>query len=363
MRPTPLEDRHRALGATMTAFAGWEMPLDYGSVLAEHRAVREHCGVFDLTHLGTLVVTGADAEACVQRSLSNDAAALEPGRAQYSLCLSDAGGIVDDLLVYRLGAGFFVVPNAANTAAVLSALRQTAVRLSDARVADLKAGLAVLAVQGPASAQVCVAAGLDVEGLGYLDCRALPAAPSRAPDIADGVLARSGYTGERGYEVFAPLQDAPNLWDRIVAAGARPAGLAARDTLRLEMGYPLHGNDISPVTSPVEAGLSWAVKPGTGFVGEAAYLRAEAAGPSRRLRGLRLTGRGVPRAHCPVRRDGDPVGETTSGTFSPTLRVGVALGYLEPGIEPGQQVEIDVRGKALPAGVVRPPFVDTDPRR
>ncbi|MDQ3973703.1 MAG: glycine cleavage system protein T, partial [Actinomycetota bacterium] len=218
----------------MTAFAGWEMPLDYGSVLAEHRAVREHCGVFDLTHLGTLVVTGADAEACVQRSLSNDAAALEPGRAQYSLCLSDAGGIVDDLLVYRLGAGFFVVPNAANTAAVLSALRQTAVRLSDARVADLKAGLAVLAVQGPASAQVCVAAGLDVEGLGYLDCRALPAAPSRAPDIADGVLARSGYTGERGYEVFAPLQDAPNLWDRIVAAGAKPAGLAARDTLRLE---------------------------------------------------------------------------------------------------------------------------------
>ncbi|MDP8971037.1 MAG: glycine cleavage system aminomethyltransferase GcvT [Actinomycetota bacterium] len=363
LRQTPLDDRHRALGATMIAFGGWEMPLDYGSVLAEHRAVRGGCGVFDLSHLGTLLVTGADAQACVQRAFTNDASALRPGRAHYTLCLDDRGGIADDLLVYRLDTGLLVVPNAANTAAVLSVLRRTAAGLSDVQVTDVKPRLAVLAVQGPGSADVATAAGLDVEALRYLDCRELPAPPSRGPEVTDGLLARSGYTGERGYEIFAPVEDAPNLWDRIVAAGAAPAGLGARDTLRLEMGYPLHGNDISAATSPVEAGLSWAVKPGTGFRGEAAYLLAAGAAPSRRLRGLRVSGRGIPRAHCAVRRDGQQVGETTSGTFSPTLRLGIALGYLDPAVEIGDPVHIEVRGKPLPAEVVRPPFVDADPRR
>jgi aminomethyltransferase len=342
-RRSPLHDRHVQLGATLTDFAGWEMPLDYGSVVAEHRAVREGAGVFDLSHLGTLRVTGPGALGALMGPLSNDASALGVGRAQYTLCLDEADGIVDDLLVYRLPWGFFVVPNAANAAAVAAALGPPAV--------DVKADMACIAVQGPRSAAVLTGAGVAVDGLDYLDSR--PFGLSDGPPPAAGVLARSGYTGERGYELFVPASEAPTLWDRIVVAGATPAGLGARDTLRLEMGYPLHGNDISRDTTPAEAGLRWAVR---------TERRARLAEPSRRLRGLRVTGRGIPRAHCAVRANGEPVGETTSGTFSPTLRIGVALGYLDPKIGEGDEVEIDVRGKAVPAVVVRPPFVDADPR-
>lgn len=360
---SPLHERHVALGASMTAFGGWEMPLDYGSVVAEHRAVRERCGLFDLSHLGTLRVTGRQAVTAVQRAFTNDAAALLAGRAHYTLCLDDRGGIVDDLLVYHLDWGFFVVPNAANTAAVLGVLRSTAGEAGDCEVADVKAGMACLAVQGPRSTEVLTSAGVDVIGLGYLDCRPLPlGGPAPSPPEA-GVLARSGYTGERGYELFTPAALAPSLWDRLVGAGARPAGLGARDTLRLEMGYPLHGNDISAATSPVEARLGWAVKTGAPFRGRDAYVRALAGGPSRRLWGLRATGRGIPRAHCAVQRGGEAVGETTSGTFSPTLRVGLALAYLDAAVTEGEDVQIDVRGKPLPARVVKPPFVNADPRR
>ena len=358
LRRSPLDDRHRALGATMTGFGGWDMPLDYGSVVAEHRAVRESCGVFDLSHLGTLVVAGPDAQARVQGAFTNDVSALEPGHAHYTLCLDADGGIVDDLLVYRLGWGFFVVPNAANTAAVTDALAAAGDDGGDSRLDDVKEGLACLAVQGPRSEPVLAAAGVDVGGLAYLDCREDP--PGVPP--AGGVLARSGYTGERGYELFVPAAQAAGLWDRLTAAGATPAGLGSRDTLRLEVGYPLHGQDITPATSPVEARLGWAVKAGTGFTGEDAYVAAKEAGPSRRLWGLRATGRGIPRARCAVRGDGEAVGETTSGTFSPTLRIGVAMAYLDASVEAGAEVEIDVRGRSLPAVVVRPPFVDADPK-
>jgi aminomethyltransferase len=213
---------------------------------------------------------------------------------------------------------------------------------------------------------------VDVSDMGYLDVGTLDLAgpdvePGRSLDEGPlpegGVLARSGYTGERGYELFCDAAVAPSLWDRVLAAGAVPAGLGARDTLRLEMGYPLHGQDISPETSPVDARLSWAVKPGTGFTGEDAFVAARAAGPARRLVGLRVLERGIPRAHCTVRRDGADVGETTSGTFSPTLRQGIAMGYLDAAVQAGDRVEIDVRGKSLPAEVVRPPFVDRDPKR
>ncbi|MDP9405727.1 MAG: glycine cleavage system protein T, partial [Actinomycetota bacterium] len=268
LRRSPLADRHRQLGATMTGFGGWDMPLDYGSVVAEHRAVRESAGAFDLSHLGTLLVTGPGAQDCVQRSLTNDVTALPGGRAHYSLCLTDAGGIVDDLLVYRLDWGLFVVPNAANAAAVRAVLEQSAAA-TGATVTDVKDDLACIAVQGPASADIVTAAGVDVGELEYLDCADLPVpapggsavggAGTGAPPEA-GVIARSGYTGERGYELFLPVETAPSLWDRILQAGAEPVGLGARDTLRLEMGYPLHGSDISPATSPVEAGLGWAVK-------------------------------------------------------------------------------------------------------
>ena len=357
LRRSPLHARHRAIGATMTAFAGWDMPLDYGSVVAEHTAVREACGVFDLSHLGTVHVAGPDALHAVQHAFTNDAEALAVGRAHYTLSLDEQGGIVDDLLLYRLASGWFVVPNAANAAGILAVLQATS-GPSGATISDVKDHLACLAVQGPRSEEVAARAGLDVGGLRYLDHRPLLADSGRAP----AVLARSGYTGERGYEVFVPAAEAEDLWGRLVDAGALPVGLGARDTLRLEMGYPLHGNDISAATSPLEAGLNWAVKTGTEFVGRDAYLRAIEVGARRRLRGLRALARGVPRAHCEVRRDGARVGETTSGGFSPTLRAGVALAYLDAAVELGDEVEVHVRGRALRARVQRPPFVNADPR-
>ena len=349
-RRSPLHARHRTAGATMTSFAGWDMPVHYGSVVAEHRAVREDCGVFDLSHLGTVRISGPHADACAQRVLSNDVSALQVGRAQYTLCLDADGGIVDDLLLYRLPDGLLAVPNAANTAAVTAALSAAARALGSCEVTDLGAVTACVAVQGPRSPAVLHAAGFTVDGLGYLECR----------QGGDGlVLARSGYTGERGYELFLPAERATDVWDRVVGEGAARAGLGCRDTLRLEMGYPLHGQDLSTATSPVEARLTWAVK-GSGFVGEEAYRRAKEAGASRRLWGLRATGRGIPRAGCQVRADGEVVGEVTSGTFSPTLRVGIALGYLTAA--PGGEVVIDVRGKQVPAEVVRPPFVESSPK-
>ena len=354
-RTGPLHHEHTELGATLTDFGGWLMPLDYGSVLAEHRAVRESCGVFDVSHLGRLLVRGAGADEAVARTFTNDVAALPPGRAHYTLCLDERAGIVDDVLVYRLQGGWsdglLVVPNAANADAVAARLRAAAPAGTEVR--DVQGELACLAVQGPRSADVVEAIGIPVGGFGYLDC------VDRADD---GVMARSGYTGERGYEIFCLVEHAPVVWRRLREAGATPAGLGARDTLRLEMGYPLHGNDIGPDVTPVEAGLSWAVKGAHDFTGRAAYEAARAAGPARRLRGLRMDGRGIPRAHCTVWRDGTQVGELTSGTFSPTLGVGVGLGYLDATVDIGDAVEIDVRGKRLPASVVTPPFVDRSPK-
>ena len=368
-RQSPLHDRHLQLGAAMTDFAGWDMPLHYGSVVAEHKAVREACGIFDLSHLGTLTVIGPGAEATVQRAFTNDVGALPVGRAHYTLCLTPDGGIVDDLLVYHLEWGYFVVPNAANAAAVLGVVESVA---ADCEVRDVKADMACIAVQGPLAADMVTAAAIPVDDMGYLDCRVLvvPAGGSSAsgggpdgPPPDGGVLARSGYTGEQGYELFMPAEAAPSRWDDLLEAGAVPVGLGARDTLRLEMGYPLHGQDISPSTSPVDAGLNWAIKPDAGdFVGRDAYVAAKEAGPPRRLWGLRVTGRGIPRAHCTVRRDGADIGETTSGTFRPTLKLGLAMAYLDPAVAEGDTVEIDVRGKPIPAEVTRPPFVDSSPK-
>lgn len=361
LRTSPLDDRHRALGATLTGFGGWDMPLDYGSVVAEHTAVRTACGVFDLSHLGTLRVTGPDAEATLQGAFTNDVAALDVGRAHYTLCLDTDAGIVDDLLVYRLGReDFLVVPNAANAAVVEAGVRAVVAEAArgSVDVADVKADLGCLAVQGPDAPAVLASAGIEVDGMDYLDVR-----PLILDGAETGMLARSGYTGEIGWEVFVRADLAGGLWDAVLAAGAAPAGLGARDTLRLEMGYPLHGQDISRATTPVEAGLAWAVRPGTGFVGEEGFVATLELTAPRRLRGLRVTGRGVPRAHCAVvGPDGAAVGETTSGTFSPTLRAGLALGYLNAALAPGDEVEVEVRGRRLPAEVTKPPFVDASPR-
>lgn len=371
LRRSPLDDRHRQLGAAMTAFSGWEMPLDYGSVVREHEAVRESGGVFDVSHLGSLLITGRDAGRCLQHALSNDAEALASGRGHYTLCLNDEAGIVDDLLLYRLGWGYLAVPNAANVAKVAALVERSAEALGDCTVTDITSELACLAVQGPRAGDLVAAIGIDVEGLGFLDCRdlQLPTAGASAGGLIQtdrpphsGVLARSGYTGERGYELFVPAARAGDVWDRLLATGAAPVGLGARDTLRLEMGYALHGNDISPATSPVEARLTWAVAEGTGFRGEDAYRRQKAKGPWRRLWGLRALGRGIPRPHFAVSASGRQVGETTSGTFSPTLKLGIAMAYLDMVVPRDAEVEIDVRGRPLPARVVRPPFVDASPR-
>ncbi len=354
---SPLHERHSALGAKFAAFGGWEMPLEYagGGVLREHASVREAAGVFDVSHLGKARVTGPGAAEFVNACLTNDLGRIEPGQAQYTLCCDDAsGGVVDDLIAYLIGPGeVFLIPNAANTAEVVRRLQAAAP--SAVQITNEHRDHAVLAVQGPRSPEIVKALGLPVEH-GYM---------SFSPAVLDGVdliVCRTGYTGEVGYELVVPAGDAVRVWDALVAAGVQPCGLGARDTLRTEMGYPLHGQELSLDITPVQARSGWAVgwsKPA--FWGRDALLAEKAAGPRRTLRGLELTGRGVPRGHMQVFAGGSLVGETTSGTFSPTKKVGIALALLDTAasLKEGDEVEIEVRGRRLPARVVKPPFVQT----
>jgi glycine cleavage system T protein (aminomethyltransferase) len=351
-RRSPLDAAHRTLGAHMGVFAGWDMPISYGGTVGEHTAVRERVGIFDVSHLGKLIVRGPGAAALLDRALSNRMSDLAPGRARYSLILNDDAGIVDDLIVYAIGDGeLLVVPNAANVDEVERRIADLAP--SDATVEHLD--WATIAVQGPLADEALRAALADVPQLGYMRC-------ARLGEVA---IARSGYTGERGYEVFAPAAAAPALWDDLLAAvtkaGGEPAGLAARDTLRLEMGYPLHGNDIDPGTTPREAHLDWAVAASKeAFVGKDAY---EARPPRKELIGIRMEDRVIPRRGATVYSGGRAVGEATSGTFSPTLKIGIALAYVEPGsLPPGETVEVEVRGKRGAGRVTRPPFVDRSPK-
>jgi aminomethyltransferase len=355
LRQSPLHDRHVALGATMSPFGGWTMPVSYpDGVVAEHTSVREAVGVFDVSHLGTATITGPGAAAFVNRCLTNDLDRIDASRAQYTLCCADDGGVLDDLIVYRVADDdLLLMPNAANSATVLARLAEAAP--AGITITDRHAGLAVLAVQGPRSPELLVAVGLPAE-LGYMSFT----------DTGPVRVCRTGYTGEHGYELVLPASEAPAWWDRLLAAGAglgaRPCGLGARDTLRTEAGYPLHGQDLTPDITPVQARCGWAVgwdKPE--FWGRDALLAERAAGPARRLWGIRATGRGVPRAGMSVLVGGQPVGTTTSGTFSPTLRTGIALALLDTGggIEAGTEVEVDVRGRPLAGVVTAPPFVTT----
>jgi aminomethyltransferase len=358
---TPLEEEHLALEAKMGEFAGWSMPIEYQGVLAEHRAVRESVGVFDLTHLGKIDVEGAGAQAWLQEVVTGDVSPLPVGGAQYNLVLNDDGGIVDDLIVYRsAGDRYLVVPNAANTEVILEVL--SAEERSDVVVTHRRE-VVTIAVQGPRSLDVVGSLFPETSTLDYMTCL--------EASYRDVVLvaARSGYTGERGFELFAPEAVAPALWrdllDRGRSVGLEPCGLGARDILRLEMGYPLHGSDISPDRTPLEAGLSWAVAIDKGpFPGREALIRQHREGIPATLRALRMEGKLIPRAHYPVVAEGDRIGETTSGSFSPTLKVGIALAYLSPADRwvPGERVEVDVRGRRGLAEVVRPPFVDRSPK-
>lgn len=362
LRHSPLHDRHVALGAKMADFGGWEMPIEYpdGGVLKEHAAVREAVGLFDVSHLGKALVSGPGAADFVNRVLTNDLGRIAPGQAQYSLLCNDEGGVVDDLIVYLRGADeVFLVPNAANTAAVVAAL--TARAPAGLTVEDQHEQYGVLAVQGPRSVDVMQALGLPAEHdyMAYVDA---------TWDGRPVVVCRTGYTGETGFELLPRWDDAPALWDAVLAAGGpfgiRPAGLGARDTLRTEMGYPLHGQDLSPTITPVQARAGWAVgwsKPE--FVGRDALLAEKQTGPRRVLRGIKATDRGIPRPHMVVTTpDGSVVGEVTSGTFSPTLRVGIGLALLNPSVGEGAQIQVDIRGRPSVMDVVRPPFVQPSTR-
>ena len=358
---SPLHDRHVALGAKLADFGGWEMPIEYpgGGVVAEHTAVRDRVGIFDVSHLGKATVRGAGAADFINACFTNDLRRIGPGQAQYTMCCDADGGVVDDLIQYFYADDdIFLIPNAANTAEVVRMVAAAAP--AGIEVANAHRDFGVIAVQGPDSDEVLEALGLPT-GHDYMAFR--EATWEGRPVI----VCRTGYTGERGYELLPRWEDTPALWDALVAAMApydgMPCGLGARDTLRTEMGYPLHGQDLSTEITPVQARAGWAVgwkKPE--FWGRDALLAERAAGPRRISRGLVLTGRGIPRAHCAVVRDGEVVGEVTSGTFSPTRKIGIALALVDPSIVDGDEVGVDVRGRVLPATVTKPPFVEVQVR-
>jgi len=354
---SPLEASTTAAGARFAEFSGWSMPLEYagGGVLAEHEAVRGAVGLFDVSHLGKLHVSGPGAAAYLDTRLANDLGRIGPGQAQYTLlCTPDGRGVVDDLIAYLVGPEeVLLVPNAANAATVAATLRAGAP--DGVTIADRHDGYAVLAVQGPAAPAVVAAWGAP-DDLDYMSFAVLPA----------GTICRTGYSGERGYELIVPSEQADDVWEGILGVGRplgiRPCGLAARDTLRTEMGYPLHGQDIGPDIGPVEAGLSWAIgwdKPA--FDGSDGLHATRAAGPSRRARGLLATGRGIPRPGMAVVADGAEIGIVTSGTFSPTLKRGIALALLDADA-PTDGVGVRIRDRVEPFDVVKPPFVPTHVR-
>ena len=360
LRRSPLHDRHAALSAKTAEFGGWEMPLEYpGGTLQEHAAVREAVGVFDVSHLGKVRVTGSGAVDLVNRALTNDLRRVGPGRAQYTLiCDPTTGGVVDDLIAYVFDdEHVFLIPNAANAATVAAMLTDAAA--DGPSVVDEHDRYAVLAVQGPLSDEVLSGMGLPV-GHDYMSFE--------TARFGDGevVVCRTGYTGERGYELVVPAEVATEVWDGIAQSGrevsehgVRPCGLAARDTLRTEMGYPLHGQDIGPDVTPVQARLSWAVgwdKPE--FWGREALVAERAEGPALTLRGLVAQGRGIPRPGMRVLVAGDvPIGRVTSGTFSPSLRKGVALALIDTQFSLGAEVVVDVRGRREIFVITKPPFV------
>lgn len=350
-RATPLLELHRRLGARLVDFAGWEMPLQYEGVIAEHLAVRSDAGLFDVTHLGKLRVKGPHAGAALQEALTADVFALEPGQATYALALSEDGGCIDDVFVYRLsGEDFLVVPNAANVGAVAEAIAA-----SGARPEDQWNRYAILALQGPRSFELFEAA-FPGTGAGTL---ALHGFTESGLAGAPSLIARTGYTGERGFELYVPFSAAAAVFEALLAAGARPCGLGARDTLRLEMGYALYGHELSRDINPLEARLAWAIAWDTPFRGRAALLAIKERGPARLLHGIRLAERGVPRQGYPVLRGDEVIGEVTSGNHSPVLGCGIALALLDAsaGVALGDRVAIEARGRRLAGDIVKVPFV------
>nr|WP_123687229.1 glycine cleavage system aminomethyltransferase GcvT [Amycolatopsis thermoflava] len=356
---TALYSVHKGLGALFTDFAGWEMPVRYGSELAEHRAVREAAGLFDLSHMGEIEVTGPQAADALDHAFVGKLSAVKPGRARYTMICDADGGVIDDLVVYRLeDEKYLVVANAGNAPAVAAELTERASRF-DARVTDRSAEFALIAVQGPKAVDVVGAVtDADLAGLKYY--ASMPATV-KGHEV---LLARTGYTGEDGFELYVPADEAASVWHILTEAGQPhglvPAGLACRDTLRLEAGMPLYGNELSRQRSPFEANLGRVVKlDKPDFVGKAALAGRQE--PSEVLVGLRGTGRRAPRHGYRVLSGEEPVGEVTSGALSPTLGHPVAMAYVPVALsEPGTQLSVDIRGRIEPVEVVALPFYQRD---
>ena len=341
---SPLDAAHRALGAKMVPFGGWDMPLAYPSgTLAEHRSCRQAAVVFDVSHLGTVRVEGPAALDLLQRSLTNDLTRIGPGQAQYTHLLDDDGSVLDDIIVWWLdGDVFDVMPNASNTGRVTGVIGGT----------DTTASRAVLAIQGPAARERLAGVAPEAAAVARFHVTRF--------DWRDAACtaAGTGYTGEDGVEMAVPATLAPEVFDELLAAGIAPAGLGARDTLRLEAGFPLHGHELGPGITPLQAGLAWVVGWDKGdFRGRAALEAERARGLARRLQGIVLEGRQPARDGYTVLVDGKPAGEVTSGNFSPVLGKGIALAFLPPEVGPGADVEVDLRGRLVPATVVKLPFV------
>ncbi|HYG95748.1 MAG TPA: glycine cleavage system aminomethyltransferase GcvT [Solirubrobacterales bacterium] len=349
-RRTPLYEQHQELGAKIVPFAGWEMPVTYEGIREEHSAVRRHAGMFDVSHMGEVEVEGPGALAFLQRALSNDVAKIAIGGAQYSCLCNEDGGVLDDLFVYRLGGDrYLIVTNAANHEGDLAWLGRQS-RPFDVIVRDVADRYAMLAVQGPHARQILGAAlGIELPPRFHISHPRV----GRRPALACG----TGYTGEDGVELLLDPEVAAPIWAELLDAGIVPCGLGARDTLRLEVAYPLHGNELTPERNPIEAGLGWCCKEETGFIGAEAIARARAEGTAEKLVAFRIEGQGIPREGNPVLHGGEEAGVVTSGTYSPSLEVGAGMAYVKSELaEVGTEIEIDVRGKHRSARIASKPL-------
>jgi aminomethyltransferase len=362
MKSSPLNDKHLALNAKMADFGGWMMPIEYpgAGVLAEHAAVRERVGLFDVSHLGKASVVGQGALDFLNQCLTNDLNKIENGSAQYTLLCTPDGGVVDDLIAYRNSADdFLLVPNASNTTDVVKVLQEKAP--AGIEVKNLHNEFAVLAVQGPLAPQVLAQLGImtDIDYMAFTHV---------SISGADVIVCRTGYTGELGYELLPKVEDALRVWDAITDViaplGGLVCGLGARDTLRTEMGYPLHGHELSLQISPVEASASWAVGwKKESFIGSEILKGQKEGGASRKSFAIKSLDRGIPRAGMSVKNSkGEIVGEITSGTFSPSLKIGIGLALLNSDVQIGQTLVIDVRGRDSQCEVVKLPFVTSHVR-
>ena len=356
LRHTPLYDEHKALEARLVDFAGWEMPVQYEGIKAEHQAVRNHVGLFDVSHMGEVIFRGPDAEEAVQRLVTRDVARLDEGQAGYSVVCYEDGGTVDDVIVYRRPDDFLVVVNASNREKDLDHFRANTGDL-DVEISDETEGWALLALQGPEAPDL-------LQNLTGTDLSTLKPFRFAEGEVAGAktIISRTGYTGEDGFELYLPSDDAPRVWRELLEAGATPAGLGARDTLRLEAGMCLYGNELDPETTPLEAGIGFAVHldKEQEFIGQDALRKEKEEGLRKKLVGFEVEGRGIARHDHPVKVEDDTVGKVTSGTLSPTLNKAIGLALVSPGVE--GKFEVVIRDRPVEAHTVELPFYEREKR-